>query len=297
MGGENNKKGKSKVYVSLPSRRARSGGQMKTQERIQTSAEKTMRKALVEGRSIARPGSYTQVYVGGLIPTTHPEHVTRHFADCGRILNVEFVCLRGTANLQGKPPARDLPGPMPGQLPTLRRTLRPRHIEENEKQVGRQTWMYAIVHFDDAASAARALAKNGDTLGGFDNTECVIRVVTSTSELEEVQELTNTFAMDEQPVPYSRDLKRVPTRINSFVVGRTEFAAWELWRPKEQAVVQGAESSTRTLRAKATANRVKWLQTEATIRPSQKAAMGGLMSAVQMGLKALCGISFKLTIV
>lgn len=59
-------KGKSSVYVSLPSRRARSGGQMKTEERVKASAEKTVRYALAEGRGTMRLGPHTHVYVGGV---------------------------------------------------------------------------------------------------------------------------------------------------------------------------------------------------------------------------------------
>ena len=63
--------------------------------------------------------------------------------------------------------------------------------------------------------------------------------------------------------------------------------------------IQGSQSSTETLKAKATAGRVKWLQSESTIkvRPGQKAAFDGLMDIWRKGVKMVCGISFKLTVV
>ena len=61
-------KSKTAVYVSLPPRRTRSGGQMKTEERVKASAEKTIRKALVEGRGVVKLGSHRHVYVGGVRP-------------------------------------------------------------------------------------------------------------------------------------------------------------------------------------------------------------------------------------
>lgn len=66
------------VYVSLPaSRRARSGGKVKTDERVKASADKTMRKALAAGRGTVKLGPNTQVYVGGVRRSTSQPHTTR----------------------------------------------------------------------------------------------------------------------------------------------------------------------------------------------------------------------------
>ncbi|KZV75439.1 hypothetical protein PENSPDRAFT_661791 [Peniophora sp. CONT] len=274
------------VYVSLPaSRRARSGGQKKTGERVQASAEKTMRKALAEGRGTVKLGPNTQVYVGGLIPTVHPEHVAALFADCGRILHIEFICTRGTANLVEAPLPPVPVEPIPGQLPTRRRLLRSRYIEENQSLEQRQTWMYAVVRFDDTASTTRALVKNGITLRGLEQTKCIVRVVSSPSDLEETRAVENTYAFGRAGgFPSDHGLTREDTEIVKF-------------HGQESSPASSSSGSTETLRNKATADRLKWVGSEATLRPGQQAAAKGFWVAMCDRLKGVvCGISFKTTI-
>lgn len=233
-----------------------------------------------------------------LIPTTHPDHVRQLFASCGRILHVEFICTRGTANLsKAVLPAVPLPPP-PGQLPTPRRTMRPRYIEANQDKIMRQTWLYAVVYFDDASSAARALRKNGATLHGFEDTQCTIRVVSTSSELEEMQAVYDEYAVG-RSVWSNRGLKREDTEVDDRLLGRTVFDLNELAlrsQRKRELAAESSESSTETLRSRATADRIRWLQADSTARPGQKEAVGGLMSALNAGYRALCGISFKLTV-
>ena len=90
--------------------------------------------------------------------------------------------------------------------------------------------------------------------------------------------------------PSDRGLKREPTEVDLSLIGVKSIVGTGGW---------GSQSSTETLKAKATAGRVKWLQSESTIkvRPGQKAAFDGLMDIWRKGVKMVCGISFKLTVV